>query len=130
MDYSIPFRLWNVLPPSFIDVLCTIPADKEFLVEGSRISIPWPFFTPQQMVDTFTILDDWEIPKNLIPIAGDFHDLLCIDTAKSDEIVILDDSRNETLRFSSIEQLMNSLETVAPENISDGLVRKKSWLGF
>lgn len=130
MDYSIPFRLWNVSPPSFIDVLSTIPADKEFLVEGNRISIPWPFFTPQQMVDAFTIRDDWGIPKNLIPVAGDFHDLLCIDTEKSDEIVVLDDSRNETLRFSSIEQLMNSLGTLAPEHTSDGVIREKSWLGF
>lgn len=130
MDYSIPFKLWNVPPPSFIDALISISADKEFLVKGSRVSIPWPFFTPQQMVNAFSILDDWEIPKNLVPISGDFHDLLCIDIENSGEIVVLDDSRIEIVRFSSADELMNSLQVSESEYSEKGIIERKSWFGF
>lgn len=113
MDYLTAFRLWNAPPPLFLDDVLVIPADQELLVNGERVSLPWPFLKPEQLADAFSILDDWGIPRHLVPIAGDFHDLLCIDVESArNEIVILDDSRNEVTRFSNYEDFLMALRAI------------------
>jgi len=113
MDYFTAFKLWNAEPPNFLNEILAIPADKELLVNGERLSIPWPFFTSEQLADAFSILGGWEIPENLVPIAGDFHDLLCVDVENGkNEIVILDDSREEIARFVNYQGLVHALRAV------------------
>jgi hypothetical protein len=130
MNYQTAFGLWNVLPPSFIDEIKAIPADQELIVNGLRHSIPWPTLSPEELVSAFHLLDDWEIPKHLIPIAGNFHDLLCVDISQNNEIVVLDDSRDEVVRFHDIAQLVKSLRTAESSALSEKIIKSKSWLDF
>ena len=55
-----------------------------------------------------SLLDEWDVPKHLIPFYGDWHDLYCIDT-KSDEIVYINDDRKILWRWASIQKFKDSL---------------------
>jgi hypothetical protein len=131
MNYVAAFQLWKTKPPPFFERLLSISAGYELRVGDECLRLPWPFFTPEEMISAFPIKSDWEIPDHLVPIAGDFHDLLCVDAStQRNEIVVLNDSREELVRFRSFEEIVACLRAVEENAPTAGIVESKSWLNF
>lgn len=131
-DYSTAFRLWNAVPPPFLNQLLELSAGLELLLGNRLVNLPWPFLGAGQIASAFSILDEWEIPNNLIPIAGDFHDLLCLDTCtRNFEIVVVDDARNELARFADASDFFAAIRFQESSKVdTSGIIEEESWLGF
>ncbi|RYD64818.1 MAG: hypothetical protein EOP83_08845 [Verrucomicrobiaceae bacterium] len=127
-------RVWGVSLPSGLASLVIDARDACWLASGEMVRLPFPAFTLQQMVDAKLVAGDWEIADGLVPIMGDFHDLVCLDYRRAAEpvVILLDDDRNETALFDSFDEFFSAL-CVAPER-TDGpikkIVEKDSWLDF
>ena len=123
MDYSHAFQLWKIEPPPWLAQLLAIPADQELCLGGSRFALPTPFLTPQEVANAHALLADWDIASKLIPLAGDFHDLLCLDAATPGaDIVLLNDARQELARFDDYDDLRRCLRTAQPGPNTDGMI--------
>ena len=130
MDYSHALQLWKIEPPPWLAQLLAIPADQELCLGGSRFALPTPFLTPQEVANAHALLADWEIAGKLIPLAGDFHDLLCLDAATAGaDLVLLNDARQELARFDGYDDLRRCLRTAQPGPNTDGMVIS-AWFDF
>ena len=104
------------------------------LADGEILRLPFPPLTFQQIAEAKAVADDWEIPEGLVPIIGDFHDLVCLDYRRSEgpSVVLIDDDRNEMPLFGSLDEFCEAL-CVVPERASSSIkrvVEKDSWLEF
>jgi hypothetical protein len=52
---------------------------------------------------------DWEVPPQLVPFYGDWHDLLCLDEV-SGAVVYMDDDRSELFRWASSGEFLAALQ--------------------
>lgn len=130
MDYTSAFQLWKIEPPPWLAQLLAIPADQELCLGDIRLAMPTPFFTPQEVANAHALLADWEIASKLVPLAGDFHDLLCLDAATSGgHIVLLNDARQELARFDGYDDLRRCLRAAQPGPDTDGMVIS-AWFDF
>lgn len=130
MDYSHAFQLWKIEPPSWLAQLLAIPDDQDLCLGDIRFALPVPFLTPQEVANAHALLADWEIVGKLIPLAGDFHDLLCLDAATAGaDIVLLNDARQELARFDGYDDLRRCLRTAQPAPNTDGMIIS-AWFDF
>lgn len=51
---------------------------------------------------------DWEVPPQLLPFYGDWHDLLCLDEM-SGAVVYINDDRRELFRWPSSGEFLAAL---------------------
>jgi hypothetical protein len=52
---------------------------------------------------------EWEVPPQLVPFYGDWHDLICLDEV-SGAVVYLDDDRLECIRWPSSGEFLAALQ--------------------
>ena len=130
MDYSHAFQLWKIEPPPWLAQLLAIPDDQELCLGELQFALPAPFLTPQEIANAHALLADWEIAGTLVPLAGDFHDLLCLDAATpGTPIVLLNDARQELARFDGYEDMRRCLRTAQPGTNTDGMIIS-AWFDF
>lgn len=126
-------REWAVeLPPS-MDSFVQDARDSCRLVGGQIVSLPFPPLTFEAIANAKDVAEDWDIPEGLVPIMGDFHDLVCLDYRRSSQpaVILIDDSRSEKALFDSFDGFMSAL-CVATETNTETveIIKGESWLHF
>jgi hypothetical protein len=103
-------------------------------VGDALIPLHHPFWSVDEIVAGRTIKEDWDVPEDLVPFYGDWHELLCISDATG-EIVLLDDERRFILVWKSTTDFLNCLTTDGDEQPpakegGSGVIYDQSWLDF
>jgi hypothetical protein len=76
---------------------------------NSRLeSITLPFWSMEQINSGLMLREEWEVPSNLIPFQGDWHELLCLDQ-ETGGIVYLNDDREVLFSWGNTEEFMACL---------------------
>jgi hypothetical protein len=76
---------------------------------NSRLeSITLPFWSMEQINSGLMLREEWEVPSNLIPFQGDWHELLCLDQ-ETGRIVYLNDDREVLFSWCNTEEFMACL---------------------
>lgn len=128
--------LWCLPIPSEVETLLKIDPCSYVLFKEERVRVPWPPFTPDEIARARNVADDWEIPKNHVPLMGDFHDLVCLsfDNFDTPHVVIINDERVELARFASIKEFITHIQKEEELPLSStgigGVIEKESWLDF
>ncbi len=128
--------LWHHPIPSEAEELLKIDPCSYVLFDGKRVRIPWPPFSTDEIASAYDVADDWEIPKNHVPMMGDFHDLVCLSFEENTtpHVVIINDERAELARFSSIREFITHIQKEEEKPLSSsgvtGVVKKGTWLDF
>ncbi|WNO11280.1 SMI1/KNR4 family protein [Teredinibacter sp. KSP-S5-2] len=81
---------------------CSIEIDTELE------SIALPFWSIAEIESGITLREEWEVPENLIPFQGDWHELFCLDT-ESGKVVYINDDRDVIFIWPSTEAFIASL---------------------
>ena len=129
---------WGVrLPDSFTDLLIRLQsATHSRLVSGDLFRLPFAPFIACEIVGARRLAHEWDIPDNLVPFMGDFHDLVCLDYRQrsTPEVVALDDDRSEIRLSESVELFLSSLTSVSDaherQKSASGIIESESWLNF
>lgn len=76
------------------------------------------------------IQGEWEVPTNLIPFYGDWHDLLCLNI-ENGSVQMIDDARRVSFTWPSHESFLQNLTTIdeKPADTS-GIIASESRLDF
>ena len=113
---------WRVkLPDRFLELYARLPeAGHVTLASGELWRLPFSLLEPEEIADAASVANDWEIAKGLVPIIGDFHDLVCLDyrSGKLPAVVELNDEREETRLFGTFNEFLDALVEV-PDEPSD-----------
>jgi len=112
-------------------------SDKTVSVQAGdrRIPLPHRFWSVDEVDRSPCIKSEWEIPADLIPFYGDWHDVLCL-SASTEKIVLLDDQRTTVAVWQSVDDFLKCLTT--DESMSGspndqalkGVIDDESWLDF
>jgi hypothetical protein len=88
------------------------------------------FWTRSEIEQASQVQSEWDVPKNLVPFYGDWHDLICLNTDNG-SIQMIDDARREQFTWPSHKAFLESLTIIdeEPED-SSGIIESKSWLDF
>jgi hypothetical protein len=132
-DFGAVQNAWNLSVPPEAAQLLSIEAGAVVAAGGSDVSVPWPPFTIAQICSAASVAEDWNIPKNFLPLGGDFHDLICLDfnTERGPSVVIINDERIEKARFGSIAEFVGAIRIVEDEPTgTNGIIPGKSFLNF
>jgi hypothetical protein len=79
-------------------------------LDGSVEPLAHSFWSYAEIVGaTRELRADWEVPPQLLPFYGDWHDLLCLDEG-SGEVVYIDDDRRELFRWPSSGEFLAALQ--------------------
>ena len=68
------------------------------------------FWTPDEIADGRGIKADWDVPEDLVPFYGDWHDLACISVATG-EVSLLNEDRDTVFLWRSGEEFLGCLTT-------------------
>lgn len=71
-------------------------------------NIVLPFWSLVEIESGLKLRQEWDVPDNLIPFQGDWHELLCLDT-DSGEVVYINDDREVVCSWTSTEKFIASL---------------------
>jgi hypothetical protein len=71
-------RVWGVQLPRDITALSTLPSDACIVTGGCELPFPWPPLSPDQIASAAAVAGDWELGLGMVPVMGDFHDLVCL----------------------------------------------------
>ena len=126
-------RKWSVLLPQRLDSFTNESRDACQMIDGEIVPLPSPPLSFEAIAQTRLVAEDWKIPTGLVPIMGDFHDLVCLDYRRSSQaaVVLLDDERNERALFDSFDGFLDALCTAPASTGSvDGIIEEESWLDF
>lgn len=92
-----------------------------------------PFWTPDQIAHGRVIKGDWDVPDEMVPFYGDWHDLLCISVATG-QVVLMDDARATIFAWESSDGFLSCLTTHPemenPSSSHSGIIEDESWLDF
>lgn len=72
------------------------------------------FWTKSEIEHGQEIQSEWDVPTNLIPFYGDWHDLIRLDSENGSAHMI-DDARRELFKWPSHEAFLQSLTTIDEE---------------
>jgi hypothetical protein len=123
-------NVWKVkLPFEEMDIINKISSHLIIRRKNKTIPLPWPPLSDEEICSAKAVAKDWDLKDCYLPIMGDFHNLVCVDFTNRTkiEIVVLDDERNEQIRFNTIKDFLYSLETAEPKN-PDISGKVKVWL--
>ena len=125
---------WQIrLPPNF-NVLNSIEWDAVRLPTGDVFVVHGELLTARNIVAARETADDWNIPLGLLPIIGDFHDLICLDYRNGPEpkVVVINDARQEQSLFPDFAAFLAArfLRTDSPHREDCGIIESESWLDF
>jgi hypothetical protein len=83
------------------------------------------FWTPDEIAKGLAIKAEWDVPDDLIPFYGDWHDLLAISSLTG-KILMVDDARYVTFEWEDGDAFLACL-TQDPD---DGVLPGKKALGI
>lgn len=116
---------WRVkLPDRFNELFERVPdATHVKLRTGELFELPYSLLDPDEIVDAADVALDWEIPEKIVPIIGDFHDLVCLDyrSTISPQVVALNDERELKFLHETLDEFLEGLvsEPAEPFDPSD-----------
>jgi hypothetical protein len=58
------------------------------------------FWSPEDIAKGLNVKAEWDVPDQLVPFYGDWHDLLCISSVTG-EVLLLDDDRSVVSAWDS-----------------------------
>ena len=118
----------------FLESVKKVAAVSSSLRAGDTlIPLYHPFWSRDEIIKGLTIKKEWDVPDDLIPFYGDWHDVLCV-SAVTGEIVLLDDERMSISIWKNGDDFLNCLstDTINDEGSStregSGIVEDQSWL--
>lgn len=118
---SIEARWALQLPNRFGEFIARVAdATHAKLDTVERFELPAAPLEPSEIVDAADVAADWGIPDRLVPIIGDFHDLVCLDyrAGMPPKVIVLNDKREETFLFETFDRFLDALVS-EPEEPSD-----------
>ncbi|MEM7625778.1 MAG: SMI1/KNR4 family protein [Planctomycetota bacterium] len=125
---------WEVKLPSNFASIYAQEWDAIHRPDASIFSFALPALEPDKIINAKETVEEWDIPRHLLPFAGDFHDLLCLDyrSSKNPSVVYLNDSREIISLCNNFQTFLDSifLKPESLDNPDDGIDRDKSWLDF
>ncbi|HEX8644745.1 MAG TPA: hypothetical protein VF702_12620 [Allosphingosinicella sp.] len=77
------------------------------------------FWSSEEVAKSLKIKGEWDVPGDLIPFYGDWHDLLCI-SPRAGKVLMLDDARSLVFAWESGDDFLACL-TRHPD-MEEGLV--------
>lgn len=133
MNFDEAGQVWGISLPADIAMLRAMPADACISIGDHERSIPWPPLSPDEIASAFSIASDWDLQPNMVPVMGDFHDLVCLryDNGGLIEVVIIDDDRTVHASFPSLAALVqNARPSSSIDSSPQSKALNSSWLDF
>ena len=118
----------------FLSLVATTAESFSGLRAGDTIiPLVHPFWSPDEIAQSFDIKEEWDVSDDLIPFYGDWHELLCISVATG-KIVMLNDERSLVFARESGDGFLGCL-TSHPDmeggpGTSEDLGVVSGWLNF
>lgn len=76
---------------------------------GARLQpIALPFWSIDEIEKRLSLREEWNVPSNLIPFQGDWHELLCLDQ-DTGLVVYLNDEREIAFSWKNTDAFIASL---------------------
>lgn len=124
-------KTWSVrMPERFAELYSESEWDSLQLANGSVFAVPWPILTAEQIIEAYDLREDWDIPNSIVPIIGDFHDLIGINySTERPSVVFLNDARDSLCLFDDFDSFLDG-RFLSEEESSDssGIIEGESWL--
>ena len=124
---------WGVTLPPQLDSLRTLAFDSFCSTEGKLVPLPAPVLSLDEVLQAKSVAEDWKIPTGLVPIIGDFHDLVCLDYRQSHvpAVVVINDDRAESRIFDSFDEFVKAL-SMSPSDRTNRreIIEGESFLDF
>jgi hypothetical protein len=100
---------WGLVFPPEMEELAKIGPDMCIVVNGSELPLPWPPLTPLELISAVDVALDWELAPGIVPVMGDFHDLVCLryEGARCMGVVVIDDDRAILASFASVSEFLH-----------------------
>lgn len=133
MNFQEAGKRWGIEFPEEMENVSRIDPGKGVLIGGQPVGLPWPPLSATEISTAQKVAADWQLPPNFIPIMGDFHDLVCLDYSRKNNpgVVIINDAREELVRFESLKIFLQSLVIVVEGNSNQReIIEDESWLDF
>jgi hypothetical protein len=80
----------------------------QILENGEQVFIGWPFWSWESIQTGLESREEWEVPSNLVPFLGDWHDLYCLNP-ETNQIIAIDDERTTVCVWDSPSLFISSL---------------------
>ena len=88
------------------------------------------FWTKSEIEHGQQIQSEWDVPANMIPFYGDWHDLICLNI-ENGSVQMIDDARRVLFTWPSHEAFLHNLTTIDEEQSdTSGVIESASWLDF
>lgn len=101
------------------------------LPNGEVFRLPFPVMNYDEIVQAKQVAADWEIPERVVPIIGDFHDLVCLDyrSGKQPCVIAMDDERMTQHLFDTFDAFLDapSVEIEESPIKPPPVVKEKTW---
>lgn len=124
---------WAVkLPNRFSELFDRMPnATHAKLGTGELFHLPFSLLEPSEIVSASDVAADWDLPNKVVPIIGDFHDLVCLDyrSGTDPRVISLNYVREERFLFETLDGFLDAL-TAEPEEPTKPSGVVSSWFNF
>lgn len=95
---------------------CSILEDNEL------VSLTLNFWNWNKITASLSLRAEWDVPENLVPFYGDWHDLYCLDL-ETGKIFYLNDDRDVICEWTDSSAFKESLSCKEPADVgTEGIV--------
>ena len=77
-------------------------------INGELESIAIPFWSHEEIKKGLVLREEWEVPLNLIPFQGDWHEILCLDQ-NTGKVIYLNDEREIVQEWKDADEFLKHL---------------------
>lgn len=77
-------------------------------INGELESIGMPFWSFEEIEKGLSLREEWDIPLNLIPFQGDWHEIFCLDQ-NTGKVIYLNDERAIAHEWKNTQEFLRSL---------------------
>ncbi|MFN0021553.1 MAG: SMI1/KNR4 family protein [Pirellulaceae bacterium] len=125
---------WQIRLPPYFNLLNSNEWDAVTLPSGDVFVIRGELLTARNIVAARETAEDWDLPIGLLPIIGDFHDLICLDYRSGPEpkVVAMNDARQVQSLFPDFAAFLAArfLRQDPQNRDTSGIIERESWLDF
>ncbi len=98
--------------------------------DSETLRLHHTFWKQSEIEHAQQIQTDWDVPTNLIPFYGDWHDLICLNT-ETGSVQIIDNARRQLFTWPSHKAFLQNLTTIDDVAAdTSGIIESESWLDF
>ncbi len=113
MDFQLAETLWVRKFPAEMDEVARIEPNTGVRTDGELHEVPWPPLTSEKIIAAKEIAAEWDLHPELVPIMGDFHNLVCLDYRTTEpQVAIVNDDRTEIVRFENARKFLDAIEVI------------------